>query len=136
MFEKPIRDILIADATLVSLVGLYAGLPKVLTDPIPEDVELPFIVLSGPIADESFETVGDILGREVLYDIRVHADRIGSSVAQVTTLAERVRTVLHRQSVPVAGLSWVTTRMSGPIVSDDEESFGRVLTARLLYSAP
>ncbi len=141
MFTKPIRDVLIADATLVSLVGAYdppgagAAEPKVFsTDPIPEGAEFPFIVISGPVSDEPFDQKGSIGGRQVLVDIRCYTDRTGSAAA-IRTLAERVRTVLHRQTVAVAGLTWIDTRIGGPIVADEEEAYGRVLSVRLLYAA-
>lgn len=142
MFAKPIRDVLIADDTLVDLLAEYTppddGEPEPAifsTDPVPEDASLPFIVLSGVVADEENDLKGFIGGRDVSFDIRCYTERSGS-VVLVDQIAERIREVLHRASVPVAGLEHVDTRVSGPLAIDEPESYGRVLTARLLYFAP
>lgn len=139
MFTNAIHDLLAADGTLTALLSTFtprgaSGIPALFsTDPVPEAAELPYVVLTGVVSDEEFDTKGSIAGRDVLFDIRCYTAASGS-VSAVDAIAERVRTLLHRQQVSVSGLGWVETIVSGPIVANEDDVYGRILTARLLYS--
>lgn len=136
---KAIRDALAADAALVALLSSYdppgAGpaVPAIFTDPLPEQAVAPFVVLSGEVSQEPVLDDNDTgRGREVLYDVRCYTEQDGSRVL-VDQIAERVRTVLHRQTLTIAGATHVQTIVSGPIVGDEIDLFGRVLTLRVIF---
>ena len=140
MFEDAIRDVLVADSTLTAMLSTFTprgggtAAPAIFTqDPVPENAALPYVVVAGPISDEPFDAKGEPLGRDALIDIRCYTARTGS-VSVVTQIASRVRTLLHRQEVAVTGLAWIETILSGPIKQDEDETYGRVLNARLMYS--
>lgn len=135
---KAIRDALVADATLVALLSSYdppgaeGPSPAIFTDPIPEGAQAPFVVLSGEVSQEPLlDDNSNGLGSEVLYDVRCYTAQGGSRVL-VKQIANRIRALLHRQPLTIAGFAWVDTRVSGPIVGDEVDLYGRVLTARVL----
>jgi hypothetical protein len=82
------------------------------------------------VADEPYDTK-TTLGRDVRRDVRCYA-AISGSVAAIESIAERVRTLLHRHALVVDGyVTWVA-QCSGPILADEEAAYGRVVTVRLV----
>ena len=126
---EAIYDVLSGDGTLVGLLTTYGGLPAVFTtDPAPGDAALPYIVSAGHVADAAFDTK-TTLGREVWRDVRCYAEADGSAVT-VEEIAERVRTLLHRQTITVTGFGMVVAECSGPVVADESDAYGRIVTIR------
>lgn len=124
-----IHDVLAGDAALVALLATYGGRPAVFTtDPAPGDANMPYIVTAGDVVQIPWDTKLT-RGREVWRDVRCYAAASGSAVT-VEAIAERVRALLHRQAITIAGFEWVLAECAGPIVSDEQDVYGRVLTAK------
>lgn len=126
-----IYDALAADGTLTGLLNTYQGAPAIFTtDPAPGDAELPYIVTAGEIAQEAFDTK-TTRGRTVTRDVRCYSAASGSA-AVVEAIAERVRAILHRQALTIDGFMWVWSECSGPQVTDEQDSYGRIVTVRMV----
>lgn len=126
-----IYDRLVTDATLAAMLATYGEDVAIFTtDPTPGDAELPYIVSAGEVAARSFDTK-TTRGREVWRDIRCYAPATGSAVL-VEQIAERVRALLHRHALVVAGHETWVAEVSGPIAADEEDAYGRVVTVRLI----
>jgi hypothetical protein len=69
-----------------------------------------------PLHDEPLDGKNTTLGRTIHQDVRVVADATGSSRA-IDAVAERIRTLLHRQSLPVSGYSMIVADVSGPVAA-------------------
>ena len=124
-------DLLTGDAELVALLSTYQGEPAVFTtDPAPEDAALPFVVSAGQVADSAFDTK-TTRGRDVRRDVRCYAPVDGSAVT-VEAIAERVRELLHRHQLAVSGMETWIAETSGPIVADEDDAYGRIVSVRLV----
>lgn len=122
---------MVADATLVALLGTYEGQPAVFTiDPPPGVAVLPYIVSVGAAARAPFDTK-NTLGCDIRRDIRCYAPSEGSAVT-VDAIAERVYWLFHRQPLVVAGFIVWLVDCSGPLVADEREAYGRIVTVRLV----
>jgi hypothetical protein len=121
---------LAGDATLAGLVTSYGGLPAVFTaDPVPGDAVLPYVVTAGEVSQSPFDTK-TTRGRALLRDVRCYA-AAGGSAMTVEAIAERVRALLHRRSMAIDGFVWVLAECIGPIVADEQDAYGRIITLRL-----
>jgi hypothetical protein len=128
---EALYDRLTGDATLAGLLATYRGDPAVFTtDPAPGDADLPYIVTAGHVSDEPFDTK-TTRGREVYRDVRCYAAADGSAVT-VEAMAERVRALLHRYELLVTDFVVWLAECSGPVVADEQDAYGRVLTIRLV----
>lgn len=126
-----IYERLSGDATLVALLTTYEDLPAIFTtDPAPGDASMPYIVTAGEIAQSPFDTK-TTRGRDISRDIRCYAPA-GGSAQTVETIAERVRALLHRQELAVDGFEWMLSECSGPIVADEQDAYGRIVSVRLV----
>ena len=131
VFTQAIYDVLAGDATLVALLGTYDGAPAIFTtDPAPGDAELPYIVTAGEVAQVPFDTK-TTLGREITRDARCYTEADGSAVT-VEAIAERVRFLLHRTSMAISGYQWVLAECTGPQVADEQDSYARIVTVRMV----
>ncbi len=135
---KAVFDALTGDATLAALLTEFpasSGVAAVFTaDPVPEDAVFPFIVTSGNLVDQPFDTKGTTFGREIQRDIRCYGKATGGMVA-IEAIAERARVVLHRQPLTVAGFTHVLSEVISLISVDEEDIYGRILTLRVLLDA-
>ena len=130
---EAIYDVLAGDATLTALLTSYGGEPAIFTtDPAPGDATLPYIVTAGEVTHTPFDTK-NTRGRQIWRDVRCYADAAGGSAAAVEAIAERVRTLLHRQPLAAAGFVWIWTECSGPIAADEDEAYGRIVTAKITF---
>jgi hypothetical protein len=127
---------MIADATLIGLLGSYGGAPSVHTQrPLPPGFDIaahgPYILSVGEVtAVPGPNDVKNARGRELIRDIHCFADLAVDS-AVVEAIAERVRFLFHRQtSVAVSGYAIVVAEASGPITLDEEDAHGRVVSVR------
>lgn len=126
-----IYDVLAGDATLVDLLSEYKGSPAIFTtDPAPGDAELPYIVSAGEVTQLPFDTK-TTRGRDLGRDIRCYAPADGSAVV-IEAIAERVRALLHRQPLTIAGWNWLISIASGPIAADEEDAYGRIISLSLV----
>lgn len=121
---------LAADATLVGMLATYNGEPGIFTtDPVPGDAVLPYIVTAGEVTQFPWDTKLS-RGRGLIRDIRCYGEDTGS-VIEIESIAERVRAILHRQPITIAGFQWVISDCSGPIVADESGVYGRILSLSL-----
>jgi len=127
---EAIYDALAGDATLVAMLTTYGGEPAIFTtDPAPGDAELPYIVSAGEVAQTPFDTK-TTRGRVAIRDVRCYTDATGSAVA-VEAIAERVRALLHRQTLAISDFECVIADCSGPVAADGQDAYGRIVTVRL-----
>lgn len=130
VLTQAIYDVLVGDGTLAGLLASYGGQPAVFTtDPAPGDADLPYVVSAGEVSQAAADTKNS-LGRELRRDVRCYAAADGSAV-DVEAIAERVRTLLHRQALVIAGFVWVYAECSGPIVADEADAYGRIVGVRM-----
>lgn len=124
-------DLLTGDATLTDLLATYGGEPAVFTtDPPPADAELPYLISAGEVSNASYDTK-TTRGRTVRRDIRCYTEATGSA-ALVEEIAERVRMLLHRQTLTIDGFENWVTECTGPIQADEDNAHGRIVTAQLV----
>lgn len=127
---QAVYDRMVNDATLAGLLADYRGLPAVFTtDPAPGDATLPYIVSAGQPVNAAFDTKTS-RGRSLWRDVRCYAAADGSA-ALVEQIAERVRALFHRQALVIAGFVWIWAECSGPIVADEQDAYGRILTVKM-----
>ncbi len=130
MLTEAIHDVLADDETLAAMLATYEGDPAVFTtDPAPGDAVLPYIVTAGEVVANPADTK-TTLGRELWRDVRCYAEASGSAVT-VEAIAERVRALLHRQTLEIDGFVWIWALCTGPIVADEEDAYGRIVTVQM-----
>jgi len=122
---------LAGDGILMGLLADYGGNPAIFTvDPAPDNATLPYLVTAGEVSQAPFEAK-NARGREVRRDVRCYAERSDSAV-EIEAIAERVRALLHRQPLDIDGFeNWIAECL-GPIVADEEDAYGRIVTVRLI----
>ncbi|MBN1248469.1 MAG: DUF3168 domain-containing protein [Anaerolineae bacterium] len=131
MITKAIYDRLSSDGTLTAFLNSYEGEVGIFTtDPAPDDAALPYVVTAGEVAQQPRDTK-TTRGREVWRDVRCYASP-GGSAETVEAIAERVRTLLHRQALEIDGFVWVWAECSGPIVADEQDAYCRIVTVRMV----
>ncbi len=119
------------DTMLAGMLSTYNNRPAIFTaQPVPGDAVLPYVIVSGPIADAPWDTKTGF-GREITRDIRCYAEQTGS-VMLVDNIAERVRQLFHRQMVAVNGYNNVMTVCSGPYAGSTDDAYGRIVTVRFI----
>lgn len=125
-----IYDKLAADATLAALLAEYEGSPAIFTtDPAPGDAALPYIVTAGEVSQVPFDTK-TTRGRDLVRDVRCYAEVDGSAVV-IEAIAERVRALLHRQTLVINNFRWILSNVTGPIAADEPDAYGRVISVSL-----
>lgn len=122
---------LAGDATLSGMLATYAGAAAVFTvDPVPDDARMPYVVIPPALATAPRDTK-TTRGREVIHAIRCYTPATGSTKA-VDAIAERVRALLHRQPLTVAGFGVYIADATGPSTGPEEkDAYGRIVTIRL-----
>jgi hypothetical protein len=127
---QAIYNKLAGDATLTAMLSTYKGAPAIFTsDPRPGDSELPCIVTAGEVTQSPADTKTS-RGRLIRRDVRCYAPPLGSDQT-VEAIAERVRTLLHRQSLTVTGFGWIYSMVDGPITADEQNAQGRIVTVTI-----
>jgi hypothetical protein len=115
--RQGIYDTLVADGTLTSLIAAYRG-DYAITDgyELPADMESPAILYE-VISDLNADTkTGNI--RVITVDFTIFT---GTSDDPVT-VAERVRSLFHRQSITVSGWTNIITNVVGPVQGAHDDS--------------
>jgi hypothetical protein len=135
---QAVYDKLSQDATLVALLATYpTGSPQnpaIFTAwPVPPDASRPYVYSRGSVADVHFDEINTNLGRDIIRDVTCIADNTGSDSA-IEAIAERIRTVLHRQPLTVPGGTHVMSQcIGGPSVAETDDSLtGRQLSIRIV----
>ena len=127
---EAIHDVLAGDGTLTAMLATYGGEPAIFTtDPAPGDATLPYIVSAGEVAQTPFDTK-TTRGRVAVRDVRCYTDATGSAVV-VEAIAERVRALLHRQTLAISDFECVIAGCSGPMAADGQDAYGRIVSVRL-----
>lgn len=128
-----VYDLLRNDAALVALLATYRRIPAVFTAAPPDSAEMPYVVTTGDVSNTPIETK-DGFRREIIRDIRCYADALGD-VAPIEAIADRVLKLFHKStsiSIVAPITSIVLSTASGPIVADEEDAYGRIVTVRLI----
>lgn len=125
-----IYDVLAGDAALVAMLASYQGQPAIFTtDPGPGDANMPYIVTAGEVAQSPFDTK-TTRGRVATRDVRCYTAASGSA-ATVEAIAEWVRALLHRVEMAISNHEWIMAECSGPIVADEQDAYGRIVSVRM-----
>jgi len=131
MITEALYNKLAGDATLTALLAEYHGRPAIFTtDPAPGNAVLPYIVTAGDVAQVPFDTK-TTRGRTITRDVRCYAAASGSA-RTVKAIAERVRRLLHRQTLVIDNFVWLMAECSGPIEADAQDAYGRIVTVRMV----
>jgi hypothetical protein len=129
MIIKTLYEHLVADTTLTDMLSTYNGEPAIFTATPPGDADLPYIII-GPIIAQSPADTKTTRGQFYRVDVRCYTDATGNSLP-VDEIAERARLVLHRQEIFTEEFNWVFTICDGPISSDEDDAYGRLLTPQI-----
>lgn len=130
VITEAIFDRLSGDVTLAALVSAYGGLPAIFTtDPAPADAVLPYIVSAGEVAQSPADTKNS-RGRQLMRDVRCYGADSGSATT-VEAIAERVRFLLHRHRLVVTDFETIIAECTGPVVADEQDAYGRIVTVSL-----
>jgi len=129
--SQAIYDVITSDPTMTGLLSTYRGGPAFFTvDPAPGDATMPFGVSAGAVIATPWDTK-TTRGWEVSRDLRFYTAADGSAVT-VEALAERARTLLHRQVLAIDGYTVIVAECMGPMAADEQDAYGRILTIRLI----
>lgn len=112
VLRQAIYDTLNADGTLTALLSTYgSAADATIVDGFfpPEDMELPIIKYS-VIADANDDSKTTTM-RVITVDFEI----MTSTADDPVTIAERVRTLLHRVAITVTGWTNIVTEVNGPI---------------------
>ena len=130
ILTSALYDQLAGDITLTALLGIYKGSPAIFTtDPAPGDAEPPYIVTVGEITQAPADTK-TTRGRSLIRDVRCYTKADGSAVV-IETIAERIYALLHRQKFMIDGYQIVIANCGGPIVADEKDYYGRIISLSL-----
>ena len=131
ILTQAIYDRLRTDPALVAMISTYRGEPAVFTtDPAPGDAVMPLIVTAGEVTQTPWDTK-DTRGRQIYRDVRCYTAADGSAML-VEAMAERVRALLHRYELTIAGYRVIVAEVSGPTVADEQNAYARILSVRLV----
>lgn len=130
---------LTSSALLVSMVGELDGGPSIFsTQPIApanatdseKEAIFPMVQIEDVVTDVPFDTKTSE-GREVVVDVGCYAIQDGSLI-KINELAAQVRS-LFDTDLTVNGYSTVLTMVvGGPVPSDGDRVYGRIITVRLI----
>lgn len=130
ILTQAIYDHLAADGILVALLSSYKGEPAIFTiDPAPGDASTPYVVTAGEIVQTPFDSK-TTRGRSLVRDVRIYDEASGSAIV-IEAIAERVRLLLHRQPLSIGGYEWIISDCGGPIVADERDYYGRIISLSL-----
>lgn len=130
-FTKAIYDRMANDATLTALLTELGGNPAIFSgDVIPQDAELPYIVMSGVISRDDNDTKTSS-GWVEIRDIRCY-DREQASAIRIENIASRVETLFHRFALVIDNHDNAMQVIASVGVSPVEEGvIGRIVTLNI-----
>lgn len=127
---QAIHDRLRNSTALTSLISSYIGNPAIFTAfPIPKGANLPYIVTTGFVSQIDQDTLSSY-GREIIRDINCYADQSGNS-SKIEDISNVIRTLFHRYQIQIVGFEVSVSRVSGPIIINDKDVYGRSLTLNM-----
>jgi hypothetical protein len=127
MITQALYNTLTADGILTAMLNTYEGDPAIFTTSIaPGDAALPYVVVSTIVSQTPFDTKTS-LGRVSVIDIKCYTESTGSAIL-VEQIAERVRTLLHRQPLIITDNDWLWSTCSGPVSLDETYAYGRLVS--------
>lgn len=127
-----VYDRMANDATLTGLISTYKGEPAVFTtDPAPGDAVLPYIVTAGEVAQSPWDTK-TTRGRRAFRDVRCYQSAKDGSPMVVEAMVERARALFHRYMLTVTDFGVIVANCVGPIVADEPDVYGRILTVEFM----
>lgn len=134
VFTIGIYNRLANDSTLVALLGTYGlGYGIFTIDPVPGDAVYPYIVIS--LVSMTPDDTKQTRGREILWDVRCYTQATGT-MATVETIAERVRTLLHRYALAITGYTTIVGEIVNVMTAPEEDGvYGIILTCRFRTEA-
>jgi len=123
---------LLADGALQALLASYNSTLAIFASRAAAgDAELPYLVISGPIATRSADTKTS-RGVQTWYDVRCYA-ALSDTPGEVDAIAGAVRGALHRTKLlSVDGYRIEVVEVTGPVAADEERAQGRALTVRII----
>lgn len=122
-----------ADAGVTAILStLYQSVVPIFRTRAPEDAALPYAVVRGPISQVPDDTQ-QTNAREELYDVGCYVARTGGAATAADALGEAVWAALHAQTLASLGAppDFVYLLATGPIAVDEEDSLGRIVSARV-----
>lgn len=130
-----IADKLRADATVVGLIGKIDGAPNIIFKrPAPAASTWPVVIVGPVISDVNADAISSV-GRQIAVDISVKGR--GENCDAAADAAERIRNVLHRSKVVLAGWQTVIIICSGPVDTPAEANeVSRVVTVNVRLHQP
>jgi len=127
--SRSIVDYLRSDTILSDKLGSFMGHAAVFSSfPVPSNTEKPFIVTVS-ISDVDLDTKNRTV-REILQDISIYDDQDGSPIV-IEEISEYLR---EKFRAPFVVPDWTMSglSLSGPVLNDSDDYYGRVLTARVV----
>lgn len=116
------------DAALTANLGAFLGVPSIFTArPVPSMAARPIVLAATVVADvdEDFLVAQ---GRSITRDVAVYGNA-QTDFDRIVAAAERIRSLFHRQAIPVAGYHCLPIVASGPIDAPaDPQEIGRIVT--------
>lgn len=123
------------DATLTADLGTYASAPCIFTvEPVPPAAARPYVVAATPVADVGgpFDTKTSG-GRDHIRQVEVVTDALDT--VRRERIAERIRTLFHRQAIAVAGFTNPISEVEGPFSGENDRTVASlILSVRLVLS--
>ena len=107
---------MINDVGFAAMNSTYAASPAIFAfRPVPEDAELPYTVLDGPISGVNFDTKEDFW-RDVWYDVMCFTLAVGNR-GGLEDMVELVKAIFHRQPLSVEGFNLIRAEATPPMVT-------------------
>ena len=134
MILSPIRDRLASGSAVAAALAVYnfgsGDVPAIFTvDPIPEDAELPAVVLT--LMSGSTWGTRAKRGAEVAVDLSVYSDKTGSTAA-LRAAAWAIWERLNRAELTIVGYEEVGVIVTPPVTAPDPDGFpGLRMTATI-----
>ena len=126
-YQRLVNDGVLADKLSEFPAG--SGTPAIFTDDrVPASAALPYIVTSGEVANEPWDTKTSE-GRWPFRDVYVYCPH--NSTSLVEQIAERVRALFHRHDLTVEGYRTVVANAHGPIRLSSDDYDARIISVRL-----
>lgn len=122
-----------SDTTLAAMLAVYQNAPAVFAGPkVPEDAARPYVFIPAPMTDTSWDAKVE-RGRDTEREVWAVTDNAGS-MAPCETIAERVRTLLHR-GFPLGSINVEIAEARGPSAMPSDESVTALrVSVRLRYN--
>lgn len=124
------------DEILAGMISTYKGQPAVLSiDPVPQDVEFPFIVFDGFEIGDEYGTK-DLAGKDLRIRLRAYGEAVGTT-KYIDAICGRMAFLTDRKPFDL-GLEWnnYAAEASGPTnAPTSPDLYGRAVMLKLLVIA-